>query len=145
MICKGITEACVQQIVKITLLSKFVTNCFISRKKMKDFYTCTMQLQIYSYFYKGVVFHIHLRKLMSSTISILDDVSVSLSRNTMDATSGAGTTSPSGSLEFTLCFSRVRVAQSLVFCVVFCRPLSFCFFFSFGLCIKAFHSWNYVF
>jgi hypothetical protein len=39
----------------------------------------------------------------------------------MDATSGAGTTSPSGSLEFTLCFSGVRVAQSLVFCVVFCR------------------------
>ena len=39
---------------------------------------------------------------------------------TMGATSGAGTAYPSGIPEFTLRFSGVRVAQSLVFCLVFC-------------------------
>ena len=47
--------------------------------------------------------------------------------NTMGATSGAGTAYPSGTPEFTLVFSEVRVARSLVFCVVFCRWL-FAFF-----------------
>ena len=42
-------------------------------------------------------------------------------------TSGAGTAYPSGALEFTPCFSGVRVTQSLVLCVCFeDRCLSFC-------------------
>ena len=45
--------------------------------------------------------------------------------------SGASTAYPSGSLEFTHSFSGVRVAQSLVLSVVFCRDhcLSFSYFF----------------
>jgi hypothetical protein len=41
--------------------------------------------------------------------------------NTMDAPSGAGNAYDSGATEFTHVFYGVRVAQSLVFCVVFCR------------------------
>jgi hypothetical protein len=40
-----------------------------------------------------------------------------------DATSGAGTAHPSGAPKFIPFFSGVHVAQSLVFWVVFCRPL----------------------
>ena len=40
----------------------------------------------------------------------------------MGATSGAGTTCPSRAPESCF-FSRIHVVQSLVFCVVFCRPL----------------------
>ena len=40
-----------------------------------------------------------------------------------DATSGAGTAHSSGAPEFIPFFSGVHVAQSLVFWVVFCRPL----------------------
>ena len=36
-------------------------------------------------------------------------------------TCGAGTANPSGAPEFPLVFNAVLVAQSLVFCVVFCR------------------------
>jgi len=43
--------------------------------------------------------------------------------NTMGPTSGAGTAYPSGSLGITPGFYGVRVAQSLDFCVVFCRSL----------------------
>ena len=43
--------------------------------------------------------------------------------NMMGATSGAETTFPFESSKFTLRFCGVRVAQSLVFCVVFCRLL----------------------
>ena len=39
--------------------------------------------------------------------------------NTTGATCGAGTAYPSRSLEFTHGFSAVRVARSLVFCVIF--------------------------
>ena len=42
--------------------------------------------------------------------------------NTSDAICGAGTAYPSGAHEFPG-FSRVRVARSLVFCLVFCRLL----------------------
>ena len=52
---------------------------------------------------------------------------------TTGATSGAGTAYPSGIPEFTLRFSGVRVAQSLVFCLVFCIS-TFCPF-SFGQCV----------
>ena len=46
------------------------------------------------------------------------------------ASSGAGTTYPSGSPQFTPVFSGVRVTQSLVLCVCFVdRYLSFCTFF----------------
>jgi len=41
--------------------------------------------------------------------------------NTTGVTSGAGTAYLSGAPEFTPGFSGVRVAQSLVFCVVYCR------------------------
>ena len=52
----------------------------------------------------------------------------------MDVISGAGTGNPSGRHEFTPCFSRVRVAQSLYFLFVFCRSL-FVFFVPFPLVI----------
>jgi hypothetical protein len=39
---------------------------------------------------------------------------------------GAGTGNPSGEHEFTLVFSGVRVARSLVFCVVICRSVYGC-------------------
>jgi hypothetical protein len=49
--------------------------------------------------------------------------------NTTDATSGALTASPAGAPEFTPVFSRVRVTQSLVWCVCFIDScLSFCAF-----------------
>ena len=55
--------------------------------------------------------------------------------NTTGATCGAGTAHPSGAPEFTHGFSAVRVARSLVFCVMFLdRCLSFCPV-SFGHCI----------
>jgi hypothetical protein len=49
------------------------------------------------------------------------------------AINGAGTTYPSGAPEFTpVFFSRIRVARSLVFCVVFCRSLFILFW---GQCV----------
>ena len=39
----------------------------------------------------------------------------------MGATSGAGTDNPSGAPEFTSVIYGIRVIQSIVFCVVFCR------------------------
>ena len=44
---------------------------------------------------------------------------------TTGAGRGTGTAYPSGAHKFIPDFSGVRVAQSLVFCVVFCRSLSF--------------------
>ena len=52
--------------------------------------------------------------------------------NTTSATSGAGTANPSGAPVFTPGFYEVRVAQSLVFCVTFCRA-----FFPFVLLLLA--------
>ena len=49
--------------------------------------------------------------------------------NTTGATSGAGTAYPFGAHEFTPVFSGVRVAQSLVFCVVHCKSSFFSFFY----------------
>ena len=43
--------------------------------------------------------------------------------NAAGATCGGSTTYPSGAPEFTQIFSGVHVAQSLVFCVLFCRSL----------------------
>ena len=43
--------------------------------------------------------------------------------NTTGVTSGAGISNPSWTPEFTPVFSGVRVAQTLVFCEVFCRSL----------------------
>ena len=50
---------------------------------------------------------------------------VSLNSNTTGVTSGADTSNPSGAPEFTpgFYFSWLRVAPSLVFCVVFCISL----------------------
>ena len=42
-----------------------------------------------------------------------------------DGTSGAGTAYHSGAHEFTPVYSGVCVAQSFVFCIVFCRSVSF--------------------
>jgi hypothetical protein len=47
--------------------------------------------------------------------------------NTTGATSGTGTAYPFGAHEFTPVFSGVRVAQSLVFCVVHCKSSFFPF------------------
>jgi energy-converting hydrogenase Eha subunit A len=49
------------------------------------------------------------------------------------ATSGAETAIPSGAPEFFPFFSEVRVARSLVFCVVFCRSFVCIFFFGYPL------------
>jgi len=55
--------------------------------------------------------------------------------NTTDATSGALTANPAGAPEFTPVFSRVRITQSLVWCVCFIDScLSFCTF-SFDHCV----------
>ena len=54
-------------------------------------------------------------------------------RNTTGGTGEAETAYLSGEPEFTHCFSGVCVAQSLFFCVVFCRSSSFCPF-SFDHC-----------
>jgi hypothetical protein len=43
--------------------------------------------------------------------------------NTTGTASGTGTACPSGAHQFKFVFSGVYVAQSLVFCVVFCRSL----------------------
>ena len=43
--------------------------------------------------------------------------------NTTRATRRRGTGYPSGAPDFTTCFSGVRVARSLVFCVILCRSL----------------------
>jgi hypothetical protein len=43
--------------------------------------------------------------------------------NTTGATCGAGTPYPSGTPEYTHCFSGVHVSRSLVFCVMLCRSL----------------------
>ena len=48
---------------------------------------------------------------------------VSFNSNTTGTASGTGTACPSGAHQFTFVFSGVYVAQSLVFCVVFCRSL----------------------
>jgi hypothetical protein len=49
--------------------------------------------------------------------------------NMTDVTGWAGSANPSGVPLFTSGFSKVRVAQYLVFCVVFCRSLLFVLFF----------------
>ena len=48
---------------------------------------------------------------------------VSFNINTTGVTSGAGTAYPARTPEFTPVFSGIRDAQSLVFCVMFCRSL----------------------
>jgi len=53
--------------------------------------------------------------------------------STADTTSGTGTAYPSGAHEFTPCFSGVRAAQSLVFCVMFCVSLFVPFLLAIGL------------
>ena len=63
--------------------------------------------------------------------NFLDDYNEVLFR-VLCATSGAGTTYPSGALEFIPSFMWVRVAHSLIFCVVFCRPLFDFLLFCFG-------------
>jgi len=50
--------------------------------------------------------------------------------NTMCATCGKETAHSSGELEFTFDISGVRVARSLVFCVVFSRALVVLFLFA---------------
>ena len=48
---------------------------------------------------------------------------VSFNSNTKGNNSGAGTAYPSGKPEIILGFCGIRVARSLVFCVVLCRSL----------------------
>ena len=66
---------------------------------------------------------------VSNTISISDNIRV-VNSNLMAATSGAGTTYPSGAHAFIPIFSVVHVAQTLAHCVVFCKSyFVFLFFF----------------
>jgi hypothetical protein len=60
-------------------------------------------------------------------------------RNTTGATGGAGATYPSGAPVFTPILRGVRVARSLVVCVMFCRSLFVLF--SFRHCIVCPSSW----
>jgi len=55
--------------------------------------------------------------------------------NMTGATCGAGTAYPSGAAKFTAGFSGDPVAESLVFCVLFCRSLFIVCPFSFGHCV----------
>jgi len=57
---------------------------------------------------------------MSNTTYIAHEVRV-VFNNTNVVTSGTGTANPSGAPELILGFSGVRVAQYLVFCLVFYR------------------------
>jgi len=60
--------------------------------------------------------------------------------NTTGATCGSGTAYPSEAPEFTPSFSGLRVARSLVFCVVFCRSLfALLSFFFWSLCCLSFN------
>jgi hypothetical protein len=64
-----------------------------------------------------------------------------------DATSGAGKSNPSGGPEITPISSEVLVAQSIVFCVVFCRSLfvRLSTFIWQLHCISFFHLHGYIF
>jgi len=67
-------------------------------------------------------------------------VSVNIHIYTTDATSGAGTVYPSRTRAFNPGFSRVRVAKSVVFYVVFCRLLLvFLFLFFWSLFCLSFY------
>jgi len=63
--------------------------------------------------------------------------------NTTVATSGAGTTYPSGAHDFISGFSRIHVAQSLVFCVILVERF-FVFCFGCGIVLLWFTNWNLV-
>jgi hypothetical protein len=57
----------------------------------------------------------------------------------MYITCGAGTANPSGAPEFTPVFSGVRVARSLLFCIMFCRSLFIrLYFFFWPFCCLSF-------
>ena len=60
---------------------------------------------------------------------------VCFKRNPTGAFKRAGTAHPSGTPEFTTGFSSIRVAQYLVFYVMFCRSLFIILSFIFGDCI----------
>ena len=76
----------------------------------------------------------HFENFTVATMQV-DHYGISVSQMTTSATSGAGTSYPSGAPEFTPVFSGVRVTRSLVLCVCFVdRCLSFCTF-SFGHCV----------
>jgi len=67
--------------------------------------------------------------------------------NTTDATNGAGTAYSSGAPHITSVFSGVRVARSLVFCVVvYCRSLFvlLSFFFCPLCCLSFFDLWIFI-
>jgi len=64
---------------------------------------------------------------------------------TMGVTSATGTANPSAEPTFTLIFCEVRVSQSLVFCVLFCRSLFVpLYFLLWPLCCLSFcdYHWN---
>ena len=65
--------------------------------------------------------------------------------NTMGATNGARTAYPSEHLSSSLFFSGVRVAQSLVFCVMYCRLLFFVFLLIIVLSVLRFTDYDYTF
>ena len=65
--------------------------------------------------------------------------------NTAGATCGAGTAYSSGAPELTLGFSGVRVARSVVFCVMFCLSLFVSLSFSFWpLCCMSFFAFPFL-
>ena len=64
---------------------------------------------------------------------------VSFNSKRMTVACGTGTANPSGAPEFTLGFSRICVARSFIFCVMFCKSLFILLsFFFWSLCCRAF-------
>jgi hypothetical protein len=61
---------------------------------------------------------------------------VSFSSNTTGVTSGTGSATHFGAPAFTLGYSGVSVARSLVFCVVFCRLLPVLLYFVFAIVLS---------
>jgi hypothetical protein len=85
-------------------------------------------------YYVLFIIFIYLDMQVSNTISISNIIRV-VNSNSMAATSGAGTTYPSGAHAFIPIFSVVHVAQTSAHCVVFCKSFSFCFLVLFLLAI----------
>ena len=101
------------------------------------------KLQIDQFHYKSTL--VINNELTVTTLLKLEAVStrfpyqmmfVSFSSNTTGVTSGTGSATHFGAPAFTLGYSGVSVARSLVFCVVFCRLLPVLLYFVFAIVLS---------
>ena len=109
---------------------------------------CLNKLQIDQFHYKSTL--VINNELTVTTLLKLEAVStravstrfpyqmmfVSFSSNTTGVTSGTGSATHFGAPAFTLGYSGVSVARSLVFCVVFCRLLPVLLYFVFAIVLS---------